>query len=89
MPVDIAFKSFADSLDNPLKSPQDFLINADLKFFGRAEQLHIGLEAILMFFGEHNKLPELNNEEHAKEVIKMAMIINEEAKKVILHYLYE
>jgi ubiquitin-activating enzyme E1 len=85
MPTEISFKALADSLENPLKSAQDCLINADLRLFGRAEQLHIGLEAIFAFTEKNNNnLPRLNNADDANAVIALAKAINEEAKAVIL-----
>jgi ubiquitin-activating enzyme E1 len=84
MPQELVFKTLVDSLMQPLKNAQDCLINTDLSRFGRAEQLHIGLRALLEFHKIHNALPGLNNEVHAKEVFELAQTINEEAKKVII-----
>ena len=87
MPTEISFKALSDSLENPLKSPEDFLINADLRLIGRAEQLHIGLKAILAFAEKNNNnLPRLNNADDAAAVIALAKAINEEAKAVYIDY---
>jgi ubiquitin-activating enzyme E1 len=85
VPVELTFKNLGDSIVQPLKSPQDCLINADLRLFGRAEQLHIGLSALLEYHEKHLGLPQLNNEEHAKEVLEIAKRQNEERKKVLAY----
>lgn len=81
MPVEVKFKSLKESLENPLQSKSDFLINADLRLFGRAEQLHIGLCAIFKYHEKNKSLPELNNLAQANEVVKLAVEVNEEHKK--------
>jgi ubiquitin-activating enzyme E1 len=80
MPVEVKFKSLVQSLEQPLKSADDMLINADLRLFGRAEQLHIGFCAILKYYEKHNSLPELNNLGQAEEVVKLAIALNEDHK---------
>ncbi len=80
MPVEVTFKPLADSLEQPLKSDKDFLINADLRLFGRAEQLHIGFCAIIDFYAKHGSLPEVNNMGQANEVVEIAKKMNEDRK---------
>lgn len=80
VPLELHFKSLSKSLEHPLVSESDFLINADLRLFGRAEQLHIGFCAIIKYYEKHNSLPELNNTAQAEEVVKIAKAINEENK---------
>lgn len=76
MPVELHFKSLVQSLEQPLKSKDDCLINSDLRVIGRAEQLHIGFCGILKYYEKHNALPELNNAAQAEEVVKLAKEIN-------------
>lgn len=83
MPAELVFKSLADSLKQPLKSKEDSLINSDMRLFGRSDQLHVGLDALLQYFEKNKALPELNNEEQANIVVKLAVERNEERKKVI------
>lgn len=65
------YKSLKDSFESPyngnrVPDPIDFAK------FGRNELLHCGVLALHEFFKVHNSLPELNNEEHAQQVIKIA-----------------
>ncbi len=82
MPVDITFKSLADSLENPLMSATDVLYCCDYRTMERPNQLHIGLRALFQYYEKHGKLPENNNEAQAQEVVQLAKAINEENKAV-------
>ena len=82
MPVEITFKSLAESLENPLKGPGDALYISDYSKMERPNQLHVGLIALLKFHEKYGKLPELNNQAQAQEVIEMAKVINAERKTV-------
>lgn len=82
MPVEIAFKSLAESLENPLMSDKDMLYCCDYRTMERPNQLHVGLCALFKFYEKYGKLPENNNETQAKEVIELAKALNEERKAV-------
>jgi ubiquitin-activating enzyme E1 len=47
---------------------------------GRNELLHCALIAMHKFFDDKNKLPEINNQEHAKEILNYSKLIYENAK---------
>lgn len=46
----------------------------------RGEQLHMALQAVYSFQESHGSLPEPNNEEHARDVVQQARMINDAAK---------
>ena len=81
VPEKMEFKSFKDSLADPLKSKEDMLINPDLRCFGRAEQMHIVLQGLLMFHTENKRLPELNNLEDVALVQEYANKMNGQRKE--------
>eukprot|EP00831_Metopus_contortus_P017449 TRINITY_DN1735_c0_g1_i1.p1 TRINITY_DN1735_c0_g1~~TRINITY_DN1735_c0_g1_i1.p1 ORF type:complete len:737 (-),score=115.62 TRINITY_DN1735_c0_g1_i1:992-3202(-) len=81
MPSEVHFKSLKESIENPLMSKTDELINADLRLFGRSNQLHLGLSALFEYYEKNKRLPALNNEEDAKEVVEIAKVQNENRKK--------
>jgi len=76
VPQTIKFKSLEDSLRAPLGPGFPDLENPDLEKWGRPEQLHVGLNAVLAYYEEHRRLPRLNNEDDAKELVKIYEHIN-------------
>jgi len=76
VPQIIKFKSLEDSLKAPLGPEFPPLENPDLEKWGRPEQLHIGLNAILAYHEEYKRLPRLNNEEDAQQLLKVYEYIN-------------
>lgn len=78
IPKKIEFKSFSDSLINPYAPERNDLDMFDWEKFGRPELLHIVYNALLEFVAQNNnKLPELNNEEHANKLLALTKQINE------------
>eukprot|EP01104_Vermistella_antarctica_P014555 TRINITY_DN460_c0_g2_i1.p1 TRINITY_DN460_c0_g2~~TRINITY_DN460_c0_g2_i1.p1 ORF type:complete len:895 (-),score=330.14 TRINITY_DN460_c0_g2_i1:63-2747(-) len=68
----MSFKSRAEST----KQPGDFLIT-DFAKWDRPGQLHIGFQALASFQHSHGgSLPDLGNEDHVAEVVKIAGDIN-------------
>ncbi|KAM3134632.1 hypothetical protein pb186bvf_013274 [Paramecium bursaria] len=73
---EIAFKSFAASLTHPFAPGRQELDLVDWEKIGRPELLHIATNALFQFAANHGGLPELNNEDHAEQVWKLAQEIN-------------
>lgn len=58
VPKTVAFHSLEKSLHNPVASSQyGMLETPDLRFFGRSEQLHMGLLAVWAFQKEAGRYP--------------------------------
>ena len=76
------FKPLQESIEKPLMSPSDMLITADLRLFGRADQLHIAFQALHKFQEEKKRLPYLNNEDDIQVVVEIAKSINGMHKEV-------
>jgi len=67
---------------DPVKaSKEGFLENPGMKYLGmqRSEQLHLAYVAVMNFRQKHLKFPE--SAEEVDEVLKMANMINDEAKE--------
>ncbi|CAI2374261.1 unnamed protein product [Moneuplotes crassus] len=81
VPEKIEFQNLRDSLNNPLKVGQGFFTQVDLANFGRAEQLHIGLQAILGYQLKNGRLPK-NKRKEVHEVVKLSQEANKALKKL-------
>jgi len=80
VPFTLPFKPLKTSLEQPflrdyMNRPLE-MFNPDSNKFGRPEQLHVIHNALLSFVEEHKSLPELNNQDHAKELYEMAVQFN-------------
>jgi len=79
VPIKIDFKSLKDSLVNPNDKQFPPLENPDMVKFGRPEQLHVGINALLRFTAAHNgELPRVNNDDDANVFIKACEEYNAE-----------
>jgi len=73
------YKSLRESFESPYngnKIPDPI----DFSKFGRNELLHCAVLGLHEFVNRHKKLPELNNENHAQEVLSIAKGIYEDGK---------
>jgi ubiquitin-activating enzyme E1 len=79
VPKKVSYHSFGDSIEDPVASSQyGMLETPDLRFFGRSEQLHLAIHAILNFVGAHNgRLPD-GSETDYKWCLEDAHRINKE-----------
>mmetsp|Transcript_12121 Transcript_12121/g.10437 ORF Transcript_12121/g.10437 Transcript_12121/m.10437 type:complete len:237 (+) Transcript_12121:845-1555(+) len=77
MPQTINFKSLQDSLQAPLDKKFPPLENPDMDKWGRAEQLHIGLNGLLEFVNKNKRLPTLHDDNDASEVTELAKAFND------------
>jgi len=67
--------------NSALRHPGEFTIT-DFAKIGRAEQLHLGFQALLHFQSRHDgQLPEIGNEDQANEVVALAKEINQKSKE--------
>ena len=73
------YKSLKDSFDAPYNG-NNIPDPIDLGKFGRNELLHCGILALHEFFRIHFSLPELNNQENANEVLRIAKSIYDNGK---------
>lgn len=76
-PQKIPFRSLEESLRRPLGSdliPE--FDNPDLDKWGRPNHLHIALNALLEFHAKNNRLPRINNDEDANELITIFETVN-------------
>lgn len=72
-------KSLADSLIRPGE-----LMISDFAKIGRAEQLHLGFQALLAYQGKHDgELPKVGDERAASEVVEIAKQLNQQAKSEV------
>eukprot|EP00463_Aulacantha_scolymantha_P000855 TRINITY_DN156_c0_g1_i3.p1 TRINITY_DN156_c0_g1~~TRINITY_DN156_c0_g1_i3.p1 ORF type:complete len:669 (-),score=159.38 TRINITY_DN156_c0_g1_i3:9-2015(-) len=78
VPKTVTFNSFEDELKAPniVDSYMDFT-----KFDGRDKQLHFGRLALYAFLAKHDRVPNYHSEEDAKQVIELAIEINNKHKK--------
>ena len=71
VPQNVTFKSFEDSLQAPLGKDIQAFENPDLDKWGRPEHLHIALNAVLDYVEAQKRLPRLNSEEDAQELLRV------------------
>ena len=72
-PVLHNFKSYDESLISPVGDKEHMLMMSDMCDFFMNQQLHFAFRAVRIFQSQHNgELPELNNQEHADEILKIA-----------------
>jgi len=76
LPITIHFKSLEESLKHPLGPELPSFENPDLEKWGRPEHLHISLNAILAFYQKNHRLPGLNNEQDAEQVLSLYEELN-------------
>eukprot|EP01087_Luapelamoeba_hula_P016181 TRINITY_DN495_c0_g1_i1.p1 TRINITY_DN495_c0_g1~~TRINITY_DN495_c0_g1_i1.p1 ORF type:complete len:1073 (+),score=196.51 TRINITY_DN495_c0_g1_i1:80-3298(+) len=72
----LKFKSYRESLEKP----GDFIIS-DFAKFGRAEQYHIGFQALSEFQSKKGALPKAGCKDDAKAFLEIARELNEASKK--------
>lgn len=80
VPTKFKFQSLKDSILHPHKVGDGFFITTDLSLFGRADQLHIAMQAIHQYQQDHEgELPQ-NHRDEVHEVVEIAHKINEKNK---------
>jgi ubiquitin-activating enzyme E1 len=80
VPKTVSYHSLKESMHNPIKSSQyGMLETPDLRFFGRSDQLHIAIHAVLEFQKLNGRLPH-NTEDDLTKVVEIAKGINEQNK---------
>jgi len=82
LPTTIAFKSLQESLRAPLGPELPSFENPDLEKWGRPEHLHIGLNALLAFQEKTGRLPGLNNDQDAEEILNLYEELNKRPEGV-------
>ena len=82
------FKSLKEMLDMPF-TLEKAINQIDLSKTNRTKFIHIGLLALNKFYKKNNQLPELNNEENSKELIKIGKEIYENKLKEKVSWLNE
>ena len=78
LPKEISYKKLKDVFSTPYLEDEPDII--DYSKEGRNELLHCAFIAIHKYFSENNKLPELNNEKQANEVLKISKLIYDNSK---------
>jgi len=81
-PDTVHFKSLQESLRVPLGPELPSFENPDLEKWGRPEHLHIGLNALLAFQEKTGRLPGLNNEQDADEILAIYEDLNKRPEGV-------
>ena len=72
MPSKINFDSFERKVEEPYNESDDYPMELDAEKPNTYEILHIGLLGLCNFYEKHNSLPEINNDQHAKELIEIS-----------------
>lgn len=80
VPVEMKFKSFANSLKTPWAPDREELDLTDWAKFGRPELMHVILNGVYNFHKANGRLPELLNEKDADELLKVTTEFNEAQK---------
>ena len=71
VPKTTSYHSLKQSLHNPVASSQyGMLETPDLRFFGRSDQLHLALHAVLEFHLQNGRLPDTNDQDNVLELAK-------------------
>jgi len=77
----ISFSSYEDSLVQPKPAGEEMHV-PDMAKFGRSEQLHFAVQAVLAYREKHGNLPALRDVTAAEECVQLAKDINEQRRKV-------
>ncbi|CAK9075947.1 Ubiquitin-like modifier-activating enzyme 1 (Ubiquitin-activating enzyme E1) [Durusdinium trenchii] len=80
VPHHIPFFSYEQSLAQP-RHPGEEMHVPDMAKFGRSEQLHFAVQAVLAYREKHGELPAVRDAAAAKECVDLAKQINEARKK--------
>lgn len=72
----LKFRSFEEALSLPIAEGEFALPTPDLSKFGRSEQLHVALQALMEYETIHNCIPEPRDVEASKEIYDLAVKIN-------------
>mmetsp|Transcript_5740 Transcript_5740/g.4920 ORF Transcript_5740/g.4920 Transcript_5740/m.4920 type:complete len:337 (-) Transcript_5740:3134-4144(-) len=79
VPTKVNFKSLQESLSNPNDKELPPLENPDLVKFGRPEQLHVALNALLNYVAATGSLPAFNDKEEAIRLTEESQKYNDAA----------
>jgi len=81
VPHTIKFSSYQNIMSQPRPEGGVDLAVPDLAKFGRSEQLHFAVQAVLQYQAKHGQLPPTRDEAAASECVKLAHELNESRKK--------
>eukprot|EP01054_Gregarina_sp_Poly1_P002532 Gregarina_sp_Poly_1__2531@NODE_1687_length_3535_cov_160_559689_g1109_i0_p1_GENE_NODE_1687_length_3535_cov_160_559689_g1109_i0NODE_1687_length_3535_cov_160_559689_g1109_i0_p1_ORF_typecomplete_len1058_score184_99ThiF/PF00899_21/5_1e38ThiF/PF00899_21/4_6e68UBA_e1_thiolCys/PF10585_9/2_6e57UBA_e1_thiolCys/PF10585_9/1_1e04E1_FCCH/PF16190_5/2_7e19E1_4HB/PF16191_5/6_8e18E1_4HB/PF16191_5/6_4e02E1_4HB/PF16191_5/1_7e04E1_UFD/PF09358_10/3_7e13Shikimate_DH/PF01488_20/6_2Shikimate_DH/PF01488_20/13Shikimate_DH len=81
VPKKVSFRSYRDAIEMPIAPGEFSLITPDLAKFGRSEQLHIGLQALLEFESKNECVPEPRDPKACDEIFRIAENINNRFKE--------
>lgn len=81
MPKLIHFRCFKDALEMPVPPGEYCLITPDLAKFGRSEQLHIGMQALLEYETDKECVPEPNDKAACDAIYEIAERLNNKFKE--------
>ena len=82
------FKPLKEMLETPF-THENKINQIDFSKTDRTKLIHIGLLALNRFYKEKNQLPELNNEEHSRELLKIGKELYEKKLKDKVPWLNE
>jgi len=82
VPSSMKFNSLQTSLQNPKVENGADLVMSDFAKFGRPEQLHFAVQAVRAYRSKFGKLPASRDASAAAECVKIAIELNEAAKKL-------
>ena len=80
-PKEYHFNSLEERFENPYTEEENIPNQIDFSKTNTNEMIHIGILALNEFYKENNCLPELNNKEQAKKLIKLGKDIYENKNK--------
>jgi len=75
----INFSSYEDSLAKPKHTGEEMHV-PDMAKFGRSEQLHFAVQAVMAYREKHGNLPAVRDAAAAEECVQLAKEINEKRK---------
>lgn len=78
----LQFQPYDVACASPVPPGADALISVDFAKIGRAEQLHIALQALTEFEAMHKSLPETRNPNDAAQVLELALNLNARMKQL-------
>lgn len=80
VPHTLSFSSYERSLAQPVPEGTDGLTTPDLSKFGRPEQLHFAVQAVLLYKEQHGHLPIVRDATAAATCIQIAKDLNKARK---------
>ena len=86
-PIEYHFKSLEERFEIPYSEEEDIPEQIDFSKTNTNEMIHIGILALNEFYKEYKFLPELNNEQQAKKLIKIGKDIYEKKNNEDLFWL--